>query len=341
MIKGFFPRGKKLYFRYYDSIKGKPDSKPTSLGLNATNAEMKRWKEEFLYKKRRNQTLHTLIPVSSGIKLQEAFDRIMLTREITQSTKDIYQHVVKKFIEVNGDKPLFKYTSATFRQFIETMRSGDDPYSKNTISIYTRTLSVIWNGFIKAKFVHGDNPVTIIQVEHKPPQRIPAQDITYILDVLMEVNLNAYNVTKFLYLSGFRVSDILTLTWEDIDLEKSVMYVLNYKEKRRDLLPILDPLRVHILTFWPDHASGPVFPMYNSRHSFKFFTRVQVMMWRKQKYTVHQLRKTFISILANSGVSRVTTQQLARHKDYRTTEGHYIQADILKMKNEADDKAEF
>ena len=72
---------------------------------------------------------------------------------------------------------------------------------------------------------------------------------------------------------------------------------------------------------------------YKSIHSIKFFER-----FRKregfEKYSLHTLRKTFITKLINSGMRVYNVMNLARHRNIETTLPHYSRADLRRMRNE-------
>lgn len=337
MTKGFYPRGDVLYFRYYDTELKKPRSMPTPLKINSRDSDLNKWKEEFLYKKHRGMLPSRFVPVICVMSVLDAFNNAMLTKEVAPATVESYQFAIDKLVKYYGNKPVHFFTDKVLKSY--TLELKKDGLSQNSVSINTRTLSVIWNAFIKLKYVK-ENPVTIVPIDKKPPKIIPPSQLNLIFIALKEVNEEAFNVTKLLYLSGLRKSDILTLEWEQIDLETNTMRLWNYKGKRFDVLPILKPLREHLLSFMPKNAKGKMF-IYTSTDSFKFFGRVQKILWEEQRYTLHQIRKTFISKLANSGVSKLTTQQLARHKDYRTTLDFYYVADISKMRTEVDTLVDF
>jgi integrase len=56
------------------------------------------------------------------------------------------------------------------------------------------------------------------------------------------------SLIKFGLYTGQRLSDLASLTWSNIDLEKNQIRLLARKTGKNVILPIAAPLRSHILT---------------------------------------------------------------------------------------------
>lgn len=63
-----------------------------------------------------------------------------------------------------------------------------------------------------------------------------------ILDTLQKENIEGYYLIKFLYLTGLRIREAISLKWENIDFENGIIKFWNQKSKRYDKRPLLEPV---------------------------------------------------------------------------------------------------
>ncbi|WP_215190068.1 tyrosine-type recombinase/integrase [Exiguobacterium sp. s6] len=134
---------------------------------------------------------------------------------------------------------------------------------------------------------------------------------------------------QLLGLTGMRVSELVSLDWNDIDRENGTIRVIGKGNKER-VIPIASPLEPH-LDGYRGQGAGPLFcsekgkriSVRTVQHALKghidrlkpylpFLTYKQV--------TPHKLRHTFASRLAMSGVDVLTIQQLLGHESVATTQ---------------------
>jgi integrase len=68
------------------------------------------------------------------------------------------------------------------------------------------------------------------------------------------------SLIRFGLYTGQRLSDLASLTWSNIDLERNEIRLIARKTGKNVILPIAAPLRSHILTIVQDDAKAPVHP---------------------------------------------------------------------------------
>lgn len=134
-----------------------------------------------------------------------------------------------------------------------------------------------------------------------------------------------------LLMTGLRITELINLSFDDIDFKENLIRVKNEKKDRIDYLPLYEELKIFILQEWKDRT-GRLFN-YKSKESLKFFRRF-LEKENMQGYSFHTLRKTFITKLINSGLSVFDVMTLARHKDIRTTLRHYTAAELQRIGKE-------
>lgn len=342
--KGFFAKNKKIWIRLYDPSLGRTREFSSHLSCEVGNIrkakEIKRQIVNALSERK-------LIPVKSYINISDALNIYLDNRIYTQKTISTYKFAVKHFIELEGDLMITNITTQHYNNFITRLKTQ---YSQNSISIYTRCLTSLFNFLVKNKYCDF-NPFTRVPIERKDIKTIPVEDLQLILEYLKNNNIEGYYLIKFLYLTGLRVGEAIALKWENIDLKKGLISFYNQKSKRYDIRPLLSPAIELLMEIKLNTNREKVFIYTNT--SCIFFYRTQAHLWgerdengnlkkeRLRKYHLHQLRKTFISTLVASGVSLEDTQVFSGHKDPRTTLAHYVEYRYNKIAERVNNVVEF
>lgn len=120
--------------------------------------------------------------------------------------------------------------------------------------------------------------------------------------------------------TGMRKGEIENLKWRDIDFQNGCICITEQKNGEKDYLPLNEPARQALIAV-PKHPSSPyVFckkdgSTYNVRKSFATALKKAGIL----DFHFHDLRHTFASHLAMSGVDLNTVRELMRHKDFHTT----------------------
>ena len=167
------------------------------------------------------------------------------------------------------------------------------------------------------------------------PKTISRKDLEEILLKLKLRNRQHFRPVALLLLTGLRISELIRLTFDDIEFKENIMIIRNTKAGRNDKFPLYDDLRKFLIEEFQD-KSGRLFD-YKSRHSMKFFYKF-LKSEGYDNYNFHSLRKTFISELVNSGMSVYDVMTLARHKSIRTTLKHYTAAELSRMGTEISER---
>ena len=341
---GVYSRNGILYLRYWDKLDKKSKSIKTGIIDQVANYKVAReWKENYLHEvdRRAANLLLDMHRSSAGCPyLTTAASEYVVVKNLSGRSKESLDYSVNHWIAACGNKLLLDYTKKDYHNFIIYMAGKN--LSQQSQGLISRTLYALFNYYLKQKII-DENIITVIKPQNKKPEAIPPEDLKLILSHLRERNLAAYNFAKFLYLSGFRIGEAIRLRWVDIDYKKKLLYVHNHKAKRVDVLPLLPDLEQHLESISPDPGSDRVFPQYTSTDGLKFFIRVQEEIWGKGKhrYSLHQLRKTFVTKLISEGVHMFHVKTLARHSDIRTTLLFYAEENINNLRKELEGKISF
>ena len=118
------------------------------------------------------------------------------------------------------------------------------------------------------------------------------------------------------FMTGMRLSEILSLNWHDLDFENNCIYVRDTKNFDGRIIPINSVLRETLFSLKRESNNEKIFS-YKSRNSFASSFRKVLKASGIKHCRFHDLRHTFATRLVMNGVDLITVQELLGHKDIR------------------------
>lgn len=240
-----------------------------------------------------------------------------------------------------GNQQIGNINNRIAQQFISTtyMRT------KSSAHMYLRTLKAAFNRAIDWEYIEK-NPfkkVVIPKMERPLPIFITEEQLNLILG-------KASNRTErdFFFLAfhtGMRLSEIINLRWEDVDLDKKFIYIRNNasfttKSKKDRVIPINSKLFNMLVNRIQRMTNGrePIF-VFEKVHGVKLHPE-----WTSKKFKdiirelemddrihFHTLRHSFASNLVQKGASIYIVKELMGHSDVSITQiySHLQKEDLI------------
>ena len=122
--------------------------------------------------------------------------------------------------------------------------------------------------------------------------------------------------------TGMRKTEILTLTWENVDLNNGFILLNNTKNDERRDIPINETLRQMLINL-PRRLDVPYlfFDAVSGKHYIDVKTSFNTACRRAKirDFRFHDLRHTFASHLVMAGVDIMTVKELLGHKTLAMT----------------------
>jgi len=331
-------RGNILWIRYYDKLT--ETRKEFSTKIKATKEgwiEARKLLRQFEAKTELHQEF---IEITPNIDLLKGKEEFLSLKRLKPKTIMLYDLSTRVLIEAAGNKKLSQYDKGDYRRLL--MLFDKKSYSNNTQGIYTAHLHAMFE-FFKASGYVRENFVKMLKKENKIPESIDDRDLQNILRSLYNKEAKEqFYLIMFLLITGFRISSALALKWEDVDWENNVIIARNVKRGRDFLFPITNDVR-SLLNEIGIRKDLKVFSY--SMNGLKFFFRLQQKLLEQnlisKKYTLHQLRKTFITKLLEKGIPLHIVKTLADHTNINTTMKYYASVNVKKMKEEIDTRSIF
>lgn len=333
-----------IWIRYYDKLEQDIKKRRKSISTKLLN-NRDGWKAARELKRRLEAGIvEQRIEEEFGIKLKK---RLLLTQgleefiskkpNLAERTIDAYTLSVKHFICCNTNKYIESYNHSDYSNLLKYFEKKG--FSQTTNAINLRHLYALWNYFIKNKY-SAENIIIKIKAQKGNPEPISFIEFQKILKYYKAKGddyKHHYHFVYFLLLTGFRVSTALKLKWEEVDFNNEVIYATNVKAKRPFIFPIHKEL-LQLLNEMNSGKTGRIFYMFAEGESPKFWQRdIQRLVERAilgKKYTLHDIRKTFASWMADKGIDRSVVKELLDHSSISVTSEFYVLAETKRLKSQ-------
>jgi integrase/recombinase XerC len=257
-----------------------------------------------------------------------------------KAERNFSAHTLKAYIKDTGDFALFiqqkdlsfsKIGKYLIRKFMEEL--NNKKLSKATLSRKFASLRTFY------KFLLINNILTKSPIENIPgpkkdkkiPLFLTESEIQMFFD-LEGVKLRDKAIIEFLYSSGLRIEELMSLDIKDIDFISNIVTVTGKGNKER-IVPIGDKCLIEIKNYieerkrlgLPYNAKSPVFLSDHAKRLEQRTARRIVNRWfiktgLLKKVNPHTLRHTFATHILDRGCDLRTVQEMLGHKNLSTTQ---------------------
>jgi integrase/recombinase XerC len=266
---------------------------------------------------------------------------------------DLYKHVAKRLEDKNPKVELIYIDEATLKDFIAGfILSGDIKYSKRTISRKISTLKSFYK-FLNSKKLHDDNPSRNL-IFPKLPKNLPTvideTSLTGLLNSKMFSNdiwgLRDRAIIELFYSSGVRLSELINLTTDKLDIDNCTIRVKGKGRKER-IIPVgliavgaisayLEKREVYFAERGIEYNNGVIFNAKNGKKMYPALLNRLTNEYISQiseikKKSPHVLRHSFATHLLNHGADIRAVKDLLGHSSLSTTQVYtHVSVDRLK-----------
>ncbi len=267
--------------------------------------------------------------------LRKFLSYIAVEKGLAQNTVDSYERDLRKYLDHAVDKKPDEITQTDVAAFLSSMTaSGIAAPSR------ARYLAAV-RGFHKFLLTDGlakTDPTINLETPRgwkRLPKALSADDVESLLDQpdrKTAIGLRDKAMLEILYATGLRVSELVGLKWQDINLERGFLVVMGKGSKER-VVP-LGELAVAALNEYV--ADARRFFLGNEESDYLFIssrhkTITRQMFWIRIKHyaskaritgtvSPHTLRHSFATHLLNKGADLRAVQAMLGHSDISTTQ---------------------
>ena len=269
-------------------------------------------------------------------------------KKVSSNTLQSYKRDLKQFEKyiLENAEEYSKVTDEGIKKYIKYMQEiGKKP---STISRGLASIRSFYQYEVKNKIVEKD-PTEGIQspkIEKRIPNVLTSNEVALLLEQPNEVDLKGIRdkaMLEFAYATGMRVTEIISLNIEDINLEQGYAICKNGKKERT--VPIgnmsLKALKEYMLnarkTLIKDENEKSLFVNVNGqRLTRQGFWKI-IKYYKEQAHiekdiTPHVLRHSFATHLLQNGADLKSIQTMLGHSDILSTQ-IYMQFQDETLKN--------
>ena len=277
------------------------------------------------------------------------FDFLENEKKVSINTLQSYKRDLKQFEKYMLEEEREDYSELTeegIKTYLAHMQEiGKKP---STISRGLASIRSFYQYEVKNKVVEKD-PTEGIQspkIEKRVPNVLTSNEVALLLEQPKNVNLKGIRdkaMLEFAYATGMRVTEIISLNVEDINLETGYATCRNGKKERT--VPIgnmsLKALKDYILNarkiMIKDEKQNALFVNVNGKHLTRQGFWKIIKYYKDQAHidkdiTPHVLRHSFATHLLQNGADLKSIQTMLGHSDILSTQV-YMQFQDESLKN--------
>ena len=238
------------------------------------------------------------------------------------------------------DRPIEKIDYFIFRKFIAHLTQRG--LSRKTQARKISTLKSFFKFLLKEGFIKTNPALSIPypKLEKNLPKFLTEEDMRRLLDSLPESKFSQLRdkaIFELLYSSGIRISELINLDVDDVDLISGIIKVKG-KGKKERLLPIGETAQKVLREYLRKRASSEKALFLNKfgrRISkvgvFKAIKKWVKFLGLKENISAHVFRHSFATHLLNRGADLRSVQELLGHSSISTTQVYtHLTIDRLK-----------
>lgn len=277
---------------------------------------------------------------SGTLTLGGIFESFLTTRkdrrqELTERTQEFYETVFKNHLSIWKSR----HVSEISKPMVHELHSkiGVEK-GKNAANGAIRLLRRLMNYSRSIYDLPAKNPVDGVEwfkdgrrsVVIKSPD-MPKWYAT--VDAMQNETMRDY---LFLVLfTGLRRNEAMKLTWDNVDFENKALFIPTTKNGEPHSLP-LSSFLFKLLSDRHERWGEPlgyVFPSWSKKgHLTNVQHGMKILNGAGFAYTLHDLRRTFITTAESLDISVWAVKRLANHKQTDVTGQHYIVHDIDRLR---------
>lgn len=261
---------------------------------------------------------------------------IKVDKKLSKNTLESYQRDIYQYKEYLNENNI-NYTNLKHEDIINYLEYLNSLNKKaSTISRHLASIRLFCQYLVKNKIAKED-PTRGIQspkIEKKAPNVLSSQEVSLLLEQPRGEDLKSIRdkaMLEIAYATGMRVTEIISLNINDIDLENSSVICKN--ENKQRIIPLgkmsLQALKEYIITARPniikDDKEQALFVNVNGRRLTRQGFWKIIKYYKEQAHitkdiTPHVLRHSFATHLLQNGADLKSIQTMLGHSDISSTQ---------------------
>jgi len=276
-------------------------------------------------------------------EIKEYLDYVLIEKKLSINTVKAYENDLTKYMNFVNKKSIKDIGKEEVVDLITYLKKEN--LSPKTIN---HTIGTIKN-FHKYFSMHYEFPNVVenivrLKTNRTLPKVLSVEDVDKLLDIDLKTSYDYRNkaMLELMYSSGLRISELLNLTLNDIDLKENIVRVFG-KGKKERIVPIGDyatlALDIYINGYRYNLLKGPTDILFLNNHGnimsrsgfFKILKNIAEKKGIKKELSPHTLRHSFATHLLEHGADLRSIQELLGHENMSTTSIYtHVRGDLIR-----------
>jgi integrase/recombinase XerD len=273
-------------------------------------------------------------------KIQEFLEFITVEKGYSQNTLAAYRNDLSQFAAYLEKRqlPWDQVTRDTIMDYIMLMKTEQE-YASSTVARKVAAIKSFFHYLVNRGELADDPTATLDspKVRKRLPKSISAEDMEHLLaEPAKEETPKALRdraLLETLYATGLRVTELVSLDVDDVNLASATVRVVRARDKRERLVPIhqraIEPLQEYLERGRRQLLRNPEETALFLNHRGKRLTRQGLWLIVKhyvrevgirEEVTPHTLRHTFATHLIDKKADLEYVQELLGHANISTTQ---------------------
>ena len=267
--------------------------------------------------------------------LIEEFSRyLLIDKGYSQNTIESYKNDLDKFLEYNKNKNIDNISNNNLKKYIKHL--NDLGLNEKSIARNISSLKSFYKFLVISKYISSNTSdgLYLPKIKKELPNTLSEDEVLKLLDMELIDNFSYRNkaMLELLYATGLRVSELINLKLQDIDLNQDIVRTFGKGSKER-IIPIGDFAKEYIEEYIYSYrknmlkkeSSEYVFLNNHGKQMTRqgFFKIIKKLAKEKginKDLSPHTIRHSFASHLLKYGADLRTIQELLGHSDISTTQ---------------------
>ena len=266
--------------------------------------------------------------------IEEFLRYLLIDKGYSNNTIESYKRDLEKFLIFNNDKDISSIKNSDLKEYIKYL--NEENLNEKSIARNISSIKSFYKFLVIQKYITNNPSDSIFQPKLKKslPNILTEEEVLKLLDIKLTDNFSYRNkaMLELMYASGLRVSELVNLKLQDIDLNQDIIRTFGKGSKER-VIPIGDYAKEYLEKYIYEYRGSMLKKeaseyLFLNNHGKKmtrqgFFKIIKKIAQEKginKDLSPHTLRHSFASHLLKYGADLRTIQELLGHSDISTTQ---------------------
>lgn len=259
-------------------------------------------------------------------------DYLLYERKISPNTILSYKDNLLRFDTFLNSKNILNVTNKDIEKYLEF----NDTMAEKSRAHYLTVIKMFYQ-FLVDEEILTKNPCDNIKspkISKKLPIYLTIEEINKLLDINLNNSFDYRNkaMLELLYATGIRVSELINLKFNNIDLENNFIRIMGKGSKER-ISPFNETAKKYLTIYLTEHRNNLLKNkdseyLFINNHGnqitrqgfFKNLKQIAQEQGLKKEISPHTLRHSYATHMLANGADLRVIQELLGHSDISTTE---------------------